>query len=121
MTAHDGTHSAGKGSPEFEQRARLLAMCGWNMRLMAAPKSAELRPWDREKGQAANSHRAVLFCSTCGAQTGLWAFLPGGGLALSASPPAKLAASAGVQQPSMGTARAACATKGQWGQLQAAT
>ena len=103
MTASDGAQSAGKGSPAFEQRAKLLAMCGWDTRLMAAPKSAELRPWDRGKGQAANSHRAVLFCSACGAQTGLWAFLPGGGLTLSASPPSKLAAGpAGVQQPASG-------------------
>ena len=108
MAADDDTQFAGKGSPAFKQRVKLLAMCGWDTRLMAAPKSAELRPWDRGKGQAANSHRAVLSCSTCGAQTGLWAFLPGGGLALSVSPPSKLAASrAGLQRPSLGTARTA--------------
>lgn len=69
---------AGAGFAAYDQRAKVLAACGWGTRLLPAPKSAELRRWDSSSKQAANLHRAVLHCQGCGAQVGLWALVPRG-------------------------------------------
>ena len=67
---------AGKGSPGFEARARVLAVCGWSLHVMPPIGSAQLSRWDGRKAGGADPHSAVLCCATCGVRAGVWSFLP---------------------------------------------
>ncbi|KAI3428218.1 hypothetical protein D9Q98_006598 [Chlorella vulgaris] len=73
------------GTPQFEARARLLALCGWDLKLMttAAPSDAIAT----ENGSAGQQQQqdlpalvgpesAALLCSLCNAKAGLWTFFP---------------------------------------------
>ena len=67
---------AGKDSPEFEARARVLAVCGWSLHVMPPLRSAQLSRWDGRKAGGVDPHSAVLCCTTCGVRAGVWSFLP---------------------------------------------
>lgn len=86
---------APRGRPEFEQRQRLLAACGWNTRIMdfavggaaggpsaASPARAEGGGGGTGGGSSGgtaevSSRQAVIYCTMCGAKHGLWTFLGG--------------------------------------------
>lgn len=75
------------GSRSFEARARLLALCGWDLRVMragtaAAAAAGEGEQQDQQADGSADlpphvgPESAALQCSLCAAKAGLWAFFP---------------------------------------------
>ncbi|KAL4443734.1 hypothetical protein ABPG75_011471 [Micractinium tetrahymenae] len=71
------------GSRDFEARARVLALCGWDLKVMMVAAAAAA---GSEQGQQAEASEdlplhvgpesAALQCSLCAAKAGLWAFFP---------------------------------------------
>jgi hypothetical protein len=77
------------GTPQFEARARLLALCGWDLKLMtAAAPSDAIATESGSAGQQQQQQQqqdlpalvgpdsAALLCSLCNAKAGLWTFFP---------------------------------------------
>ena len=75
------------GSAAFEARARLLALCGWDLKLMstAAKPAAGSGDAAADGAAARDDHglpahvgpeSAALECGLCSAKAGLWAFFP---------------------------------------------
>ncbi|PSC71587.1 C3HC zinc finger-isoform 2 [Micractinium conductrix] len=75
------------GSVAFEARARLLALCGWDLKLMstAAKPAAGSGDAAADGAAARDDHglpahvgpeSAALECGLCSAKAGLWAFFP---------------------------------------------
>lgn len=75
------------GSTAFDARARMLALCGWDLKLMtAAPPPAAADGSQQQRQQQAEEEdglpavvgpeSAALQCSLCSAKAGLWTFFP---------------------------------------------
>lgn len=74
---------AALGSPQFEARARMLALCGWDLKLLTAapPPAAAAAEGEQQEQQrllaalptTVGPESAALQCSLCAAKAGLWA------------------------------------------------
>ena len=106
------------GSAAFDARARMLALCGWDLKLMtAAPPAAAADGSQQQRQQQAEEEdglpavvgpeSAALQCSLCSAKAGLWTFFPQCKPVV-LQPPARRRGSAGLlTPPSAAVAKAA--------------
>lgn len=65
---------AEKGSDDFGHRARVLAICGWDVKLLPENKMGPLVRWNSLTNRAENVDRAIIKCRLCGSKAGLWKF-----------------------------------------------
>lgn len=70
------------GSRDFDARARVLALCGWDLKVMLAGAAAAAGGSEQQAEaaeglpQQVGPESAALQCSLCAARAGLWAFFP---------------------------------------------
>ncbi|PRW56570.1 Nuclear-interacting partner of ALK [Chlorella sorokiniana] len=73
------------GSAAFDARARMLALCGWDLKLMTAAMPPAGGDGSQQQQQQAEDaglpavvgpESAALQCSLCSAKAGLWTFFP---------------------------------------------
>ena len=69
-------NASGRGTAAFQQRAKIVALCGWETKILPVSTSVHSQRWNTIASETESAGRAILSCKLCGAKVGLWAFLP---------------------------------------------